>query len=157
MGFHPNSRDYISPGNELTMESWYRQFLAGTAAAIFIVTPLELLLLDHTGSIVQFAPFIACAAGLTAAVLAFRGPRSNSVAQVCRWIAYAIILVSMYGMLEHVLHNLELEREVRPDAPTGTMLWQSIFGAAPLLASGILSLGALLIWASLKQPVSRPT
>jgi len=35
----------------MSMERWYRRFLSGVAAIIFVVTPFELLLLDHTGSI----------------------------------------------------------------------------------------------------------
>lgn len=139
------------------MERWYRRFLSGVAAMIFAVTPIELLLLDHTGSVLQYAPFIGCAAGLAAALIAFRGPTSIRGIRISRWISYAVFALALYGMLEHVLHNLELEQEVRPDTPILTMLWRSVSGAAPFLASGILSLGALLTWASLKQLGSHPS
>jgi len=89
-------------------------------------------------------------------MIAFRGPTSQNALRIARWISYAVFLLAMYGMLEHVLHNLELEREVRPNSPVLEMLWRSVSGAAPFLASGILSLGAILTWASLKNLGSRP-
>ena len=123
------------------------------AAGVFVFTALELLLLEHTETLVQWIAFGLCALGLGCAVILLKSPSRRQL-NAARMSAGVIILGTLYGIVEHVLHNMELELEIRPSATWMDVIWPSLTGAAPLLASGILIVGALLLAASTKE--SRP-
>lgn len=59
-----------------------------------------------------------------------------------------VALGGLFGVYEHVAHNMAFEREIRPMADLAEVLWEGLFGASPLLAPGILALGALLALAA---------
>jgi hypothetical protein len=64
-----------------------------------------------------------------------------------------ICLGAIYGVYEHFSHNLGLELEIRPNAEWTTVIGESLTGASPMMASGILALAAILLFASLKKGV----
>ena len=126
-------------------EARLRRALRLAAAAVFVVTPLELVLTEHTGSAIQFAPFVACALGL---VGLWTLGREGILAKLGRALLGFVTFVSLLGCWEHIEHNFEFVREIRPNAATGEVAFEALFGASPLLAPGILALAAALAWAS---------
>jgi hypothetical protein len=71
-------------------------------------------------------------------------------------LSAAIALSGVVGSIKHVLHNLELELEIRPGSTWVESLPDALQGAAPSLATGILILGALLILgATYDHPATR--
>ena len=57
----------------------------------------------------------------------------------------AIVFVgSLFGIYEHVEHNLAFALGIRPNAVASEVLMDALRGANPLLAPGILALAAVL-------------
>lgn len=132
-------------------EARLRRALKLAAAAVFVMTPLELVFTEHVQSTLQLFPFIASGLGLGALVLS-RG----STVRVARVLLVLVCLVGVLGMWEHFEHNLGFEREIHPNLGTKDAMWSALFGAGPALAPGILILGAGLAWASTLGIARRP-
>ncbi|ARA92233.1 MAG: hypothetical protein D6685_04235 [Bacteroidetes bacterium] len=126
-----------------SIEQQYRRFLLITAGFVFAATPVELVLTEHVESTLQWVPFFLCGAGLVAVVAALRAP-GRGVLLGLRAVMGIIALGGLFGTYEHLAHNVAFERDIRPAAGFGEVLWEGLFGASPLLAPGILILGALL-------------
>ncbi len=62
----------------------------------------------------------------------------------------------IWGSIEHFKHNLEFELEIRPNAVWTDVFVETISGASPLLAPGILFLAGVLALAALYK-VSYPS
>ena len=56
----------------------------------------------------------------------------------------AMLVGSLFGLYEHIEHNWEFAREIRPNATFSVLLTDTLHGANPLLAPGILALAAVL-------------
>ena len=126
------------------VEARLRGILCGLAVLVFLATPVELILLEHTGDWQQLIPFVASFFGLVAAGWVTVEP-SRTCLLGARAIAAAIGLITLIGVVLHFQANIELELEIHA-GQAWTILWkQAVAGAAPLLASGILLMGALLI------------
>lgn len=117
------------------------------SALIFLVTPVELLFVEHFESPKQFIPFTLCASGLivVAAVL-WRAERATIL--LLRGTMVAVALGSLLGMYFHIATNVAFELEIRPAATLLQVLPKALGGASPLLAPGILALAALLALAA---------
>jgi hypothetical protein len=127
------------------VETRLRTVLRLAATAIFLVTPLELLLAEHTESPIQLFPFGAALIGL---VGGWAVTRTGTQLRIGRGLLVVVMLVGLLGLWEHIEHNFEFEREIQPNLDSTAAFWKALFGASPLLAPGILILGALLAWAS---------
>jgi hypothetical protein len=57
-------------------------------------------------------------------------------------------LGSLFGLYEHIEHNLAFELEIRPTAAVNDVFMEALKGASPLLAPGILGLAALIALAA---------
>lgn len=137
-------------------EARLRGILCSLAILTFLFTPAELILLEHTGDWVQLIPFAASFLGLVAAGWILVEPTRGRI-QGAKWISVAIALSGVVGAVKHVLHNLELELEIRPGSTWLDALPEALHGAAPTLATGILILGALLILgATYRHPAAGP-
>jgi hypothetical protein len=55
-----------------------------------------------------------------------------------------LVAGSLFGVYEHIEHNLAFELEIRPGAGLGDVWFEALKGASPLLAPGILVLAAIL-------------
>ena len=130
-------------GAPRSVEDRFRRFLLFVAAGLFIGTPVELALVEHTGDWIQWIPFALCALGLAMVALAFRRPGAGTDRAV-RVVMALIAAGAAYGAYAHLAHNLEFELEIRPEAAWTEGAWEALYGASPLLAPGILALGALL-------------
>jgi hypothetical protein len=124
-----------------------RRFLLGLAAALLIGTVAELVLTGHDEDAVQLIPFGLCAVGLAALLLHRLRPGRASVMGL-RGVMVVTALGSLLGVAQHLVGNLELAREVRPDAGGIDLALATLTGGIPLLAPGILAVAAAVALAA---------
>lgn len=135
------------------VEARLRIIFCSLAVLTFVATPMELLLLEHTEDWVQLVPFVASFFGMVACGWVLVDPTPARLTGA-RWICGSIVLIAIVGSVQHFLHNLELELEIRPSASVWDGVWPALYGAAPFLATGILILGALMVLgATYRHPV----
>ena len=137
----------VNPMNDRTILQRLRLFLLVMAGLVFVVTPVELWLNEHYESPVQLIPFLLSALGLIAVLLVLVAPRRETLIGL-RSIAVVIILGSLLGMYEHFEANMAFELDIRPGAAASDVLLETLKGASPMLAPGILAFGALLCLAA---------
>jgi hypothetical protein len=123
------------------------RFLHLLAAGLFVGTIAELIAAKHYDSTMQLVPFALCGLGLMAvATLTMRPTRPVVLA------TRALMLVtaggSLLGVYEHVTGNLEFVHEVRRHADTMTVVKQTLQGADPILAPGVLAIAAAITLAA---------
>ena len=121
----------------------YRRFLLWVASFTCIFTFIELWLEEHYGTTTQWIPFVLCGLGLLViwAVL-FNANRASIIA--LRVIMALNLAGSVFGIYEHLEHNLLFELEIRPGAEPSDVFMYAFRGASPILAPGILALASLL-------------
>lgn len=113
---------------------------------------LELLLIEHFKSGTQWiAVALLVMAGLSVAAIAlWATPRVLRVFQV---VMVLVALGGAIGVWEHLKGNLEVARELTPQAPTTDLLWRAVRKGAPLLAPGVLvQLGLLGLAFTYRHP-----
>jgi hypothetical protein len=120
-----------------------RRFLLALAILLFAGAVVELSLVGHTESWLQWIPFVLSAIGSIAAfvVLLRMTPATVRLLRLCMAV---IVLGTLFGVYEHITGNVRLEREVNASAATGRLLWRGVSGGNPLLAPGVLALAAVL-------------
>lgn len=128
---------------ERSLDARFRRFLLVVTVLVLVGATLELSFSEHTESFVQLIPFGLAGLGLVATMAALIRPSRGTL-----WMLRSVMLVlavgSVYGVYEHVSHNLAFELEIRPTATFWDVFWEALFGASPLLAPGVLGLAALL-------------
>src|SRR5215213_7518707 len=122
-----------------------RQFLMVISAGVFLMTVTELIFLSHWSETIQFLPFILSGWGLLTLALAYFRPTSTSI-NILRWSMVAIGLLSLVGIYEHMENNLGFQREIQANATFQELALATVEGANPVLAPGILALGAAIGW-----------
>lgn len=122
-------------------------FLHLLAAALFVGSIGELIAAKHYGSTMQLVPFALCGLGLLALVALHVRP-TRSVVLAIRALMVVTAAGSLLGIYEHVMGNLDFVRGVRPHADTMTVIKQTIQGAAPILAPGVLAVAAAITLAA---------
>ncbi|SHF48829.1 hypothetical protein SAMN05443144_10970 [Fodinibius roseus] len=136
-------------------EQQLRSFLFGVAAFIFIGTVAELYLLEHFEETRQWIPIILSVAGSTLCTAAWWKP-NRTLYWGIRWLMGLIALASLYGMYLHFMGNYEFTLEINPSFSATEAIWPAIKGSYPLLAPGILFLGAILaLAATYRHPVMK--
>jgi hypothetical protein len=133
-----------------------RQFLLFITVAIFLMTVIELVFVGHWNEAIQFLPFALCALGLiTIAVVYFR-PSRGSV-KTTYWSMIVIGVCSFIGFYEHMENNLSFWLEIQPNATTWELIVATFNGGIPILAPGILLLGAVIGLAAIyRHPLLEP-
>jgi hypothetical protein len=106
-------------------------------------TILELWLTEHMESPIQFTPFILCGIGLIAVTLALLLPQRLTLITL-RLVMGLLIAGSLFGVVQHIQHNLAFELEIRPNATISAVWFDALRGASPLLAPGVLALAAII-------------
>jgi hypothetical protein len=129
-----------------------RTFLYLLAAVLFTGTIGELLMVGHDESRMQLVPFGLCLLGLVALGVAWRRPDR----QQRRAAMVTIAAGSVLGVWEHLEGNIGFVHEVRPHAGTLEAFREGLGGAAPLLAPGILAIGAAVAIAATFATAERP-
>ncbi len=124
-----------------------RRFLLAFSVLLLGGSLVELFLVEHTEDAVQLIPFALCGLGALAALGALFKPRRATLLGL-RACMLLVILGSLFGVYQHVSHNLAFRQEVNPNATTGELLRGALGGANPLLAPGILAAAAVLALAA---------
>jgi hypothetical protein len=127
-----------------------RQFLLIISAGVFIMTVTELFFLSHWTETIQLLPFLLSGWGLITLFLAYFRPSPTTI-NVLRWSMVVIGLCSLIGIYEHMANNLGFQMEIQPNAATWKLIMATFEGANPVLAPGILMLGAAIGWTAAYQ------
>jgi len=127
-----------------------RQFLLIISAGVFIMTVTELFFLSHWTETIQLLPFALSGWGLIVLALAYFNPSPTTI-KFLRWSMIVIGLCSLIGIYEHMANNLGFQMEIQPNATTWELIMATFEGANPVLAPGILMLGAAIGWTAAYQ------
>ena len=127
----------------MPIEQRLRLFYLGLAAFMCVGTVAELLLLNHTDGGVQLIPFVLCGLGFVAILSVIFKPEQKTV-WAMRFIMIITMIGSLFGMVEHLQGNLEFARELHASMSEMELFLETIQGANPLLAPGMLAVGALI-------------
>lgn len=122
-----------------------RQLLLAISAAVFVMTVTELFFLSHWTETIQLLPFVLSGWGLIVLALAYFKP-SQTTLNLLRWSMVIIGLCSLVGIYEHMENNLGFQMEIQPNATPLELIMATLEGANPVLAPGILMLGAAIGW-----------
>ncbi|MBZ0295476.1 MAG: hypothetical protein K8L99_23150 [Anaerolineae bacterium] len=133
--------------NSAIVEQRLRRFLLITVAGLCTATMIELLLTEHFMEPLQLIPFVLCALGLLAVGAVYFRPSRRTI-YFLRAVMILVGLGSLLGIFLHLNGNLTFELEIRPNATAGEVVMDALMGADPLLAPGILALGAALALAA---------
>ena len=130
-----------------------RQYLLIISAGIFVMTVSELIFLSHWNETIQFLPFALSGLGLITMALGYFRP-NHATLNGLRWSMLVIAVCSLIGFYEHMLINYEFWLEIKPNATTWDLVKATFEGANPVLAPGILMLGAVIgLMAIYKHPL----
>jgi hypothetical protein len=130
-----------------------RQFLLIIAAGVFVMTVTDLFFLSHWKLTIQFLPFALCALGLITLAFAYFRPTPKTL-RVLRWCLFLIAACSFIGFYEHMSHNYSFWLKIKPAATAFELIKATLGGANPILAPGILMLGAVIgLMAIYKHPL----
>lgn len=130
-----------------------RQYLLIIAAGIFVMTVTELFFLSHWNETIQFLPFALSGLGLVTLAFAYFRP-TRGILNGMRWSMLVIAACSLIGFYEHMVINYQFWLEIKPDATTWELIKATLEGGNPVLAPGILMLGAVIgLMALYKHPL----
>src|SRR6185436_15413893 len=127
-----------------------RQFLLIISAGVFVMTVTELFFLSHWSETIQFLPFALSGLGLITLAFAYFRP-SQGTLNWMRWSMYGIGACSFIGFYEHMVNNYGFWLEIKPSATTWDLIKATLEGANPVLAPGILLLGAVIALAAIYE------
>lgn len=127
-----------------------RQFLLMISAGIFGMTITELVFLGHWNKPIQFLPFALSVLGATMSAMVYFAPSKASL-EGMYWSMIVIGLCSFIGVYEHMAGNYQFWLEVYPNASAGGLLKATLQGENPVLAPGILLVGAAIGWTAIYQ------
>lgn len=133
--------------NERTALRRLETFLHLLAAGLFVGTIGELLAAEHYESTMQLVPFALCGLGLLSLIVLRLRP-SRPVLMAIRALMHVIAAGSLLGIYEHIMGNLDFVHEVRRHADTMTTIKQTLRGADPILAPGVLAVAAAVTLAA---------
>lgn len=120
-----------------------RQFLSAISCGVFVMTVIELVFIGHWNKTIQFLPFTLSGLGLLTLIFARWRPSRRSI-NALRWSMIVIAACSFIGVFEHMARNLEFWLEIEPDATPWELIAATVNGGIPILAPGILLLGAVI-------------
>lgn len=122
-----------------TVEQRLRLFLLGLAAFLCLGTIVELTFQQHYQEPLQLVPLIFCAIGFVVIAAVLVSP-SHTTITVMRVIMGLGTIASLVGVYEHLEQNMGFVMDIKPNTPLFDALIESLKGAAPLLAPGLLAI-----------------
>ncbi|MFC3833430.1 hypothetical protein [Deinococcus rufus] len=129
-----------------------RLFTLALSTFICMMTPVELLLLNHLDKPWQWIPFAALGALAAANVWVWRCPSDG----IIRWYRASmglLVLIGVMGVGFHLRQNYQLGLESTPEAMGWDRVLETLKGAAPALAPGLfVQLGALGLIFTYRHP-----
>ena len=140
----------VTTSSKSRMESWYRRFLLILATGTFCLIPAELALSGHTEGFLQLIPFIVSGVAIVSIGI-WHLNKSTASLVLMRVVMVLSCAASVVGGIQHFLHNLELELEIRPGSVWTDVFVETISGASPLLAPGVLFLAGLMVLAAVHK------
>jgi hypothetical protein len=120
-----------------------RQFLLIISAGVFVMTVTELIFIGHWNETIQFLPFALSGLGLLTLTYAYFRPSRGTI-NFMRWSMIVIGVCSFIGFYEHMSNNLSFWQEIQPNSTTWELIIATLNGGIPILAPGILLLGAVI-------------
>lgn len=123
--------------------AWFRRFLLGLSGLVFAGTVPELIFSEHTETTMQWVPFVLCGLGMASVGAAWLRT-TPFVLKGHRLLMALIAAGGIFGVYEHLRKNYLFEAEIRPSSGFWEAMGHALFGSSPLLAPGILTLGAVL-------------
>ncbi len=116
---------------------------------------VELLLLGHTESALQWIPLALLGVALPSAIAVWRRPTEGSLRVFCALMALCVVAGGL-GLVLHFRGNIEFELESEPGVGGWLLIWRSLTGATPTLAPGALAqLGLLGLAFAFRHPAWR--
>lgn len=115
---------------------------------------VELLLLEHFESVLQWIPLVLLGVVLIAAMLVWRRP-SPATVRFFQTVMGLCVTAGVVGVFLHYRGNVEFELEREPLHGV-KLFWEAIRGATPALAPGAMAqLGLLGLVYSYRHPALR--
>lgn len=127
------------------------------AALVFgmVGTLAELLLLEHTETVWQLVPVALLGLGLLLILWRAIRPSRGSI-RTLQVLALVYMAAGLLGWIQHYSGNEEFELEMYPDRAGSELMWESLMGATPVLAPGVMvQLGLLVIAYAYRHPLTR--
>lgn len=124
-----------------------RRFLLVLAALLCLGTLGELTLIDHLEEPLQFVPFVLCGVGLIALAMVYFKPQRKTI-WTLRVIMVLVALGGFLGMYEHLAGNQAFALEINQRASGSELLMDTLTGASPALAPGVLIITAIVAQAA---------
>lgn len=113
-----------------------RLFTLALSTFICLMTPVELLLLNHLAKPWQWIPFAVLGALATANVWVWRRPTAGTIRLYQAFMAL-LLLTGLAGVLFHLRQNYQFGLELSPEAVGWNRLLETLRGPAPALAPGL--------------------
>jgi hypothetical protein len=120
-----------------------RRFLLALSGVLLLGTFVELVFTGHTKEPVQLIPFFLCILWGGAVVLALVNTHRRSLLFL-RTCMVVVVLGSLLGIYEHIANNIAFQLEIEPSISFAGIIAARLGGANPLIAPGILAVGASL-------------
>ena len=115
----------------------------------------ELLLLEHTESLLQWIPLALLGLGAVGLALVALRPARWTV-RLMQAVMTLCVAAGGLGVFLHLRGNVEFEREADAAAGFGTLLARAFQGATPALSPGaLLQLGLLGLAFTFRHPAAR--
>lgn len=124
-----------------------RRFLLVLAALLCLGTLGELVLTDHLEEPLQYVPFVLCGVGLIAIAVVFFQPQRKTI-WALRVIMVLVALGACLGVYEHLAGNQAFALEINQQASGSELLVDTLTGASPALAPGVLIITAIVAQAA---------
>ncbi|HKP15363.1 MAG TPA: hypothetical protein VJT85_04835 [Gemmatimonadaceae bacterium] len=132
-----------------------RPFLLALVAIGAAGLEVELLLLEHFESVLQWTPLVLLGVVLVAAALVWQRPSSSTV-RFFQTVMLLCVAAGVVGVFLHYRGNVEFELERESSLSGAKLFWESIRGATPALAPGAMAqLGLLGLVYSYRHPALR--
>lgn len=150
-------------GNSLThviarLRGWsLRQFTFAIIVIGIIGLLMELLLIDHMETRIQWIPIVVLVAGLASCIWIARRPEKAAL-RTFQTIMAIFIVAGVAGLYFHYAGNVEFAVERDATLSGVRLMWKSLRGATPALAPGALAqLGLLGLAYTYTHPANRRT
>ncbi len=123
-----------------------KRLLLATFLLSLFGTGLELLLLEHTEDGWQLIPVVLTGVGFIAWIWYELAPTIKSK-QLFRVVLIGFLISGIMGFVLHFDGNMAFELEMYPSMSGGALILESLKGATPVLAPGVMIATGLTGWA----------
>ena len=135
-----------------TVEERLRLFLLALAAFLCLGTVVELIFQEHYKEPMQFVPLVFSVIGVIVIAAVIFKP-SRATITTLRVVMGFGVLASLIGVYEHIEQNMGFVLDIKPNTPMADAFLESLRGAAPLLAPGLLAIiGVIAIMGTYEHP-----